>query len=254
MTHLKSLKVYPEDVFREVAYMLDYLLTAEDVNQKEVDGLWVLLINDIREWKSDVQDEDKMLFAGTVFIMVKKILCHHCESRYCDTIYDMLDAAIEEKLSIPDAQEHQQFLDRLLECSDMLSEWVNQYEDCDEWLSEEIEEAASLPMEEELPKMERNARKKGRPKSTLKDKMIDDADGCKLERLRKLMKRKKGKDAALIIFAAVKEGWMPRPSFTQVENEFGDIGSKANFNNYMDAAKYREEEVEGAIKSLRGCD
>lgn len=139
MTHLKSLKVYPEDVFREVAYMLDYLLTAEDVIQKEIDGLWVLLINDIREWKSDVQDEDKMLFAGTVFIMVKKILCHHCESRYCDTIHDMLDAVIEEKLSIPDDQEHQQFLDRLLECSDMLSEWVNQYEDCDEWLSEEIE-------------------------------------------------------------------------------------------------------------------
>lgn len=112
----------------------------------------------------------------------------------------------------------------------------------------------SSPSDGSTPPPVRNSRKAGRPKSTLKDKMIDDADGCKLERLRKLMEGKKGKDAALIIFAAVKEGWMTKPSFTQVENEFGDIGSKANFNNYMNADKYWEEEIKGAIKSLGGCD
>lgn len=149
MNRLRGLEAQPEDVFREVAYMFDYLLSAEGLNQQRVDGLWVLLVNDIRIWKPDVQEADKMLMAGTVFSIVKKILCHHSESRYCETIHDMLDVTIEKELSVPDEQEHQQFLDRLSECSVMLSEWVNQYEDSDEWLSEEIGSVLAQPKIEE---------------------------------------------------------------------------------------------------------
>lgn len=93
---------------------------------------------------------------------------------------------------------------------------------------------------------------RGRPKETLKDKMSDDADGSKLQKIRSVMVGRRGKGAALIILACIKIGWMQRPTYTQVEKEFGDIGSKAGFNKYMNGglSLYSKEEIDGAIASL----
>lgn len=92
--------------------------------------------------------------------------------------------------------------------------------------------------------------KKGRPKETLKDKMIDDVDGVKLQNIHKAIKGKRGKDAALIILASIKNGWMAKPTFTQVKNEFGDIGVQQGFTKYLNEGCFSKEELEGAIKSL----
>ena len=48
-------------------------------------------------------------------------------------------------------------------------------------------------------------RGKGRPKETLKDKMIDDANGEKLQKLHSKIVGKKGKDFALLMLAWYKE-------------------------------------------------
>ena len=92
--------------------------------------------------------------------------------------------------------------------------------------------------------------KKGRPKETLKDKRIDDVDGVKLQNIHKAIKGKRGKDAALIILASIKNGWMAKPTFTQVKNEFGDIGVQQGFTKYLNEGCFSKEELEGAIKSL----
>ena len=92
--------------------------------------------------------------------------------------------------------------------------------------------------------------KKVRPKETLKDKMIDDVDGVKLQNIHKAIKGKRGKDAALIILASIKNGWMAKPTFTQVKNEFGDIGVQQGFTKYLNEGCFSKEELEGAIKSL----
>ncbi len=94
-------------------------------------------------------------------------------------------------------------------------------------------------------------RGRGRPKETLKDKMADDTDGGKLQRLHTLLQGKKGKDAVLFLLVAVIDGWMQRPTYTQVINEFGDIGSKTGFNRYFCKEKYTDEEITGARNSLQ---
>ena len=94
------------------------------------------------------------------------------------------------------------------------------------------------------------ARGRGRPKETLKDKMINDADGSKLQKIHTLIQGKKGKDADLILLASVLKGWMNRPTHTEVMNEFGDIGSKTGYNRYFHKEKFTNEEIEGAIRSL----
>ena len=94
------------------------------------------------------------------------------------------------------------------------------------------------------------ARKRGRPKETLKDKMIDDADGRKQKKLHELMKGKKGKDAALVITASMEKGWMTKPTYTQVREEFGDIGAQQGFTRYLDKKFFTSEEWEGMIRNL----
>ena len=108
-------------------------------------------------------------------------------------------------------------------------------------------EQATPVFQQEQPKPTRG---KGRPKETLKDKMIDDANGAKLQKLHSVMKGKKGKDVALTILAAMLKGWLTRPTYTQAKNEFGDIGSKTGYNKYLNANSYTKEEIEGAINSL----
>ena len=92
--------------------------------------------------------------------------------------------------------------------------------------------------------------KRGRPKETLKDKMIDDTDGAKLQKIHNAMKGKKGKIAALIILACILKGWMAKPTFTQVKNEFGDVGTQQGFTKYLNEECFSKDELEGAIKSL----
>lgn len=110
-------------------------------------------------------------------------------------------------------------------------------------------DAQSLTPEpqQEQPKPTRG---RGRPKETLKDKMIDDANGEKLQKTHTKMSGKKGKDAALIILACIKKGWMAKPTYTQVRDEFGDIGSKTGYNKYLKESMFSKEELEGAMASL----
>lgn len=93
-------------------------------------------------------------------------------------------------------------------------------------------------------------RRRGRPTETLKDKMNDDEDGSKLQKIHVLMKGKKGKDAVLVLLACVLKGWMDRPTYTQVKNEFGDIGSKTGFNRYFAESMFTVEEIKGAKNRL----
>lgn len=93
-------------------------------------------------------------------------------------------------------------------------------------------------------------RGKGRPKETLKDKMINDADGSKLQKVHTVMDGKKGKDAALIVLACIKKGWMSKPTFIQVTEEFGDIGTQQNFTKYLNENRFTIDEIEGAKNSL----
>ena len=137
---MKSLVVEPEDIFREVANMLDFLLYHEQkITQRAVNNLWTILVNDVRSWKSDAKDEDKMLVADTVFCIVRDTLGHHYKSRFYDEIYGMLTTTLESNLKVRDEDEQRQILNLLTECSHLLNDWINSYDDEEVWLSDEIE-------------------------------------------------------------------------------------------------------------------
>lgn len=120
-------------------------------------------------------------------------------------------------------------------------------------LKEELLGRNAMDLQQDRPKQQQKgqpARGKGRPKETLKDMMINDTNGEKLQKLHAIMKDKRGKGAALIILAAVKKGWLQKPTYPQVAGEFGDIGAQQGFTAYLHEEKFTKDEIEGIIKSL----
>lgn len=111
-----------------------------------------------------------------------------------------------------------------------------------------IEETQSTKPQQE---QSNTTKRKGKSKREFKDLLIDDEDGKKLERIHKVLDGSKGKDIPLIILACMKKTWLSRlPTFTQVRDEFGNIGSKSNFNNYLKETKFKKIEIEAAIDRL----
>jgi hypothetical protein len=95
-----------------------------------------------------------------------------------------------------------------------------------------------------------SGRRKGRPTKPFKAIMLNDEDGEHLKKIHAMMNGKSGKDAALIMLVCIKKGWITRPTFAQVEKEFGDIGSKQDFSKYLNESRFAQYEIEGAINSL----
>lgn len=91
----------------------------------------------------------------------------------------------------------------------------------------------------------------GSPNGSLKNRMIDDTNGVKLQILHDVIQGKKGKDATLVILTAIDLGWMTTPTAKEVKKEFGDIGSQQNFSKYLKEKMFRKEEIEGMKNCLK---
>lgn len=94
-----------------------------------------------------------------------------------------------------------------------------------------------------------NPGKNKKSNNNFKSLMINDEGEEKLNRLKYLIKGKVGKHVVLIIKAAMKKGWLLKPTFRQVKDEFGYIGAEQGFNKYFNI-EYPKDEMEAAIKAL----
>ena len=122
--YLEGLDIGVEEVFLAVAKLLDKLFNFE-VSQQVVDKLWTELFNDIRKIKIDATKHDKQQVTHTIFAIVRKLLCHHWKSLYCDTLYDMLGVTISREMRNSDKEELEQFSESLFEHSEGLDDWIN---------------------------------------------------------------------------------------------------------------------------------
>ena len=72
-----------------------------------------------------------------------------------------------------------------------------------------------------------------------------------LKELHELISGRKGREVALIIRVCIKEGIITKPTFKQVEDEFGYIGNVSGYNKYMaDKYEFNDEEINGIKKKL----
>lgn len=109
----------------------------------------------------------------------------------------------------------------------------------------------NLPIEKlfRLPNKQKSVQKQGRQSKPFK-KCLQNDDGFRLQRLHAVMKGKKGKEAALTIKVAIQIGWITKPTFKAVEDEFGDIGNRSNYNKYVNENRFTNDEIAGMKNAL----
>jgi hypothetical protein len=100
----------------------------------------------------------------------------------------------------------------------------------------------------ETPKPTRG---RGRPVEPFTSKMVGDDDGSRLRRLHDIIDGKKGKSVCLHLFAAMCEGWLEMPTYTQVAKEFKCELSQQLYSRYMNGTAFKKEELDGARKNLK---
>lgn len=183
---ITSVMARAEDVFFEVAWLIDELIDVENILDIKtmVSGLWSTVFNDIGYWASNVSKPDRYLIASTVFRIAATAFSFHWQSYYSDTLRDALLMVTDEKRPSPEdlhaqqqqGRQQQDLLDAIIQCSGILNDWVNKYIDNPEfWLTEEIDLALNPPVTIKAEKTEsRKADKKPiiRKRMTWKDNEI----------------------------------------------------------------------------------
>ena len=238
MARLDALPVTDLDIFCEAAWLLDFLICKPDVSRHQVDSLWTMLLNTTRKWKADVTDHDKRMAAGTVFMVVRAVLTQHVESIYSETVCDLLTQMLEQELSVCDEKEQIVFLERLREQSPVLSKWINDYEDTDNWLYDEIADAISSEDREDGGNgIGSEGGKPGAKAKSFRDFIVkkEEADEV-IDVIRQNIHKDKPQQAALLIVGAIEAGKVSsKVSVPSIAREFGVNGNSIKPH----LAKYR---------------
>jgi hypothetical protein len=83
---------------------------------------------------------------------------------------------------------------------------------------------------------------RGRKKMEFEDYIITDNKQSTLNKLHSLIDGKAGKAVAIVIRAAIDEKLIKTPEFSAVQKEFGKIGSRQNFTEYLNKQyKYKND-------------
>ena len=220
--HLNGVDIGTEEVFCAIVFLLEKLLSADDILQQDIDSLWTQSYTDIRKIKLDASEHDKFQITHTIFAIVRKLLCHHWDSYYSVTLFDMLTQTIEKESYNADKGEIEKFKKQLFEFSDELNSWINSYNSGDDFLSKETEEVL-----------------KGKRMFASAVTYLQKADAI-IKLIHEYMEGKtKPKDVMMPIRAAMDAGVIRRPTDEEFNNEFGEnkVKGKSSFNDYTNPDK-----------------
>ena len=142
---------------------------------------------------------------------------------------------------------------------DGLCQWAGYYPQKPQKEPQESENSSNLAVTPPEPQQvaqgqeikAKPTRGRGRPTNPFSSKMIDDAKGEKLKKMHSKLDGKTGKDFALLMWACINKGWCNKPTYTQVKEEFGDIGEKTGYNKYLNNSRlFSEAEKSGALLGI----
>lgn len=127
----------PEEIFLEAAIILDQLFTEPEDAKEYVTGLWIELKRKIRYWDKDAPKEDLDKIVGAIFYVVAAVLCQHPHRFFNDEVKEMMLSEARKQMKVSD-EEERRFIIALSQCAEGLDEWLEEYIESEELLSEEI--------------------------------------------------------------------------------------------------------------------
>ncbi len=86
--------------------------------------------------------------------------------------------------------------------------------------------------------------------TTFKNKIIAENKQEVLNKLHSLIDGKRGKNVALVIIASIELGLIQKPTYREVQREFGEIGAESGYHSYLNKDKFSSNEYEGMKKRL----
>jgi hypothetical protein len=93
--------------------------------------------------------------------------------------------------------------------------------------------------------------RRGRQTKPFSDCLLEPDKEQHLKQIHRIAGGKQGKSIALIITACIKLGWITKPTFSQIENEFGNIGNRSGYNKYVNnTSNFTDDEIKGMKTAL----
>lgn len=109
-------------------------------------------------------------------------------------------------------------------------------------LCDDTQSNIKITDKKKLPSKQNGSTKRGRSSKPFKEYL---QNGDKLHALYSVMDGKTGKEAALVMKVAIQIGWITKPTFKAVADEFGDIGNRSNYNKFLNEDRFTKDEVAG---------
>ena len=141
MAEMNQFDYTSEDLFVEAADVIDTIFAETDYATKYIEGLWDNVKIKLKKNVSIIPPQDDLnIVCAVLFYVVATTFRLHWQKYYNTEIVNMLEGIVRKKGQFKDVNEQREVIDNLCIHTESLETWINEYEDSEEWLSDEIEE------------------------------------------------------------------------------------------------------------------
>lgn len=116
---LEGIKFEAEDLFCQVAWLLDRLFESPTLGQQDIDEMWYRQTQTLRDWPGSTVN-DRLLIVDMEFRIVRKLLCHHWDTYYSNWLYGLFKNTIERE-----GADGININERLSDYGENINDWIN---------------------------------------------------------------------------------------------------------------------------------
>lgn len=140
MASMESFNFTSENLFVEAAIAIDEIFDSPKDAPQYIEDLWDNLKIKLKSRTQPVPSQpDLNIVCSVLFYVIAATMCHHWREYYNKEIVGLLRQIVEKEGLFAKEDEQKEIIDKLCINSEGLEAWINEYEESEEWLTEEIE-------------------------------------------------------------------------------------------------------------------
>jgi len=129
-----------EDLFLVASEVIDTIFEEPASAPQYLEGLWDNVKIALKKYNSvPPPQEDLNTVCKVLFYVVAATLSLHWKAYYNTELVSLLFQAVDDKRAFDGTEEQRRIISNLCKHSEGLEEWINEYEDSRDWLTDEIE-------------------------------------------------------------------------------------------------------------------
>ncbi len=146
-----------EKLFIEVADVIDNILEAPDDAPVYLDTKWDNLKIKLKQQNCPTPSQNDLnIVCGILFYTVAATMSLHWREYYNTEIVNILVNIVNNEKVFTKIDEERRIIQDLCKHTESLEDWINNYDDCEAWLSDEINDALIVAPEHKTPNLSKN--------------------------------------------------------------------------------------------------